>query len=205
MHLGCALMNVFARWFLANVAGMTIGLGTHPFLAHGFTGRHGDTMTPAQWMTHIVSFSLAAAIIFLCQRKSAPELFQPGAAPVFRASALATLAFLGVWSLAGIPFDILASFLTFGLSLGLALRNRTRKEVLALASTTAGAGIVTVGSGLPIAGKLMAAFGGGLAGDATLWTYIGVVGGVMSGLLGSFALRRIVTDSQMAKVKEAAR
>jgi hypothetical protein len=197
-------MNIFGRWFLANVAGMTIGLGTHPFLAHGFTGRHGDTMTPAQWIAHIVSFGLASAIIFFFQRKSAPELFQPGVAPIFRASALATLAFLGVWSLAGIPFDILASFLTFGLSLGLALRNRTKEAVLALAATTAGAGIVTVGSGLPIAGKLMAAFGGGLAGDATLWTYIGVMGGVSSGLLGSFALRRMVANDSAAKVKEAA-
>ena len=183
---------------------MTIGLGTHPFLAHGFTGRHGETMTPAQWITHIVSFSLAGAIIFSCQRKSAPELFQPGVMPIFRASALATLAFLGVWSLAGIPFDILASFLVFGLSLGLALRNRTKKAVLALAAATAGAGIVTVGSGLPIAGKLITAFGGGLAGDATLWTYIGAVGGVMSGLLGSFALRRLVTNGQIATVKESA-
>jgi hypothetical protein len=197
-------MNIFGRWFLANVAGMTIGLGTHPFLAHGSTGRHGDTMTPAQWIAHIVSFGLASAIIFFCQRKSAPELFQPGVAPVVRAGALATLAFLGVWSLAGIPFDILASFLTFGLSLGLALRNRTKEAVLALTATTAGAGIVTVGSGLPIAGKLMAAFGGGLAGDATLWTYIGVMGGVSSGLLGSFALRRIVANDSVAKVKEAA-
>ena len=197
-------MNIFGRWFLANVAGMTIGLGTHPFLAQGSTGRHGDTMTPAQWIAHIVSFGLASAIIFFCQRKSAPELFQPGVAPVVRAGALATLAFLGVWSLAGIPFDILASFLTFGLSLGLALRNRTKEAVLALTATTAGAGIVTVGSGLPIAGKLMAAFGGGLAGDATLWTYIGVMGGVSSGLLGSFALRRIVANDSVAKVKETA-
>ncbi len=197
-------MSIFARWFLANVVGMTIGLGTHPFLAHGFTGRHGDTMTLAQWVTHIVSFGLAAAIIFSCQRKSAPELFQSGAAPVLRASALATLAFLGVWSLAGIPFDILASFLAFGLSLGLALRKRTGGAVGTLAATTALAGILTVGSGLPIAGKLMAAFGGGLAGDATLWTYIGVVGGVLSGLLGSFALRRIVTNNQIDKMKEAA-
>ena len=85
-------MNTFGRWFLANVAGMTIGLGTHSFLAHGFTGLHGDTMTPAQWIAHIVSFCLASAIIFLCQRKSAPALFQSGVAPVFRASALATLA-----------------------------------------------------------------------------------------------------------------
>jgi hypothetical protein len=197
-------MNTFGRWFLANVAGMTIGLGTHSFLAHGFTGLHGDTMTPAQWIAHIVSFCLASAIIFLCQRKSAPALFQSGVAPVFRASALATLAFLGVWSLVGIPFDILAAFLTFGLSLGLALRNRTTEAVLALAATTAVAGIVTVGSGLPIAGKITAAFGGGLAGDATLWTYIGVVGGVSSGLLGSFALRRMIANDSVAKVKEAA-
>ena len=197
-------MNIFGRWFLANVVGMTIGLGTHPFLAHGITGRHGNTMTPAQWIAHIISFSLASAIIFVCQRKSAPELFQPGAAPVLRASVLANLAFLGVWSLAGIPFDILASFLTFGLSLGLALRNRTKEAVLILAATTAGAGIVTVGSGLPIAGKLMAAFGGGLAGDATLWTYIGVVGGVSTGLLGSFALRRIAANDSLTKAEEAA-
>ena len=197
-------MNIFGRWFLANVVGMTIGLGTHPLLAHVFTGLHSDTMTRAQWIAHIVSFSLASGIIFLCQRKSAPELFQSGVAPVFRASALGTLAFLGVWSLAGIPFDILASFLTFGLSLGLALRNRTTEAVLALAATTAVAGIVTVGSGLPIAGKLTAAFGGGLAGDATLWTYIGVVGGVSSGLLGSFALRRMIANDSVAKVKEAA-
>jgi len=190
-------MNNFARWFLANVAGMTIGLGTHPFLAHGFTGRHGDTMTPVQWITHIVSFGLASAIIFSCQRKSAPQLFQPGAAPVLRASALATIAFLGVWSLAGIPFDIQASFLAFGLSLGLALRNRTGKSVLALAATIAVAGMVTVGSGLPIAGKLMAAFGGGLAGDAALWTYIGVVGGVLSGLLGSFTMRRLMANDRL--------
>jgi len=197
-------MNIFGRWFLANVAGMTIGLGTHSFLAHGFTGLHGNTMTPAQWIAHIVSFGLAAAIIFFCQRKSAPALFQSGAGPVFSASALATLAFLGVWSLAGIPFDILASFLTFGLSLGLALRNRTKEAVLALAATTAGAGVITVGSGLPVAGRLTAAFGGGLAGDATLWTYIGVVGGVSSGLLGSFALRRVIANDSVAKVKEAA-
>ncbi len=195
-------MNVFRRWFLANVTGMTIGLGSHSFLAHWFTGRHGDTMSPAQWSAHIVSFGLASAIIFFCQRKAVPELFQPGLAPVLRASALGTLAFLGVWSLAGIPFDILASFLTFGLSLGLAFRNRTNKAVLAFAATSAGAGILTVGSGLPIAGKLMAAFGGGLAGDATLWTYIGVVGGISSGLLGSFALRRIVANDSVAKVKE---
>jgi hypothetical protein len=197
-------MNIFRRWFLANVAGMTIGLGSHGFLAHGFTGVHGDTMTPAQWIAHIVSFGLASAFIFFCQRMSAPALFQSGVAPVFRASALATLAFLGVWSLAGIPFDILASFLTFGLSLGLALRNRTTKAVLALAATTAGAGIFTVGSGLPIAGKLTAAFGGGVAGDATLWTYIGVVGGVSSGLLGSFALRRMVANDSLAKAKATA-
>jgi len=75
---------------------------------------------------------------------------------------------------------------------------------LVLAAATAGAGILTVGSGLPIAGKLMAAFGGGLAGDATLWTYIGVVGGVSSGLLGSFALRRIIADDSVAKVRVAA-
>ena len=197
-------MNILGRWFLANVAGMTIGLGTHPFLAHGFTGLHANTMTPVQWIAHIVSFGLASAIIFLCQRKSAPELFQPGVAPVLRASALATLAFLGVWSLAGIPFDILAAFLTFGLSLGLALRNRTKQTVLALAATSAGAGIVTVGSGLPIAGKLVAAFGGGLAGDATLWSYIGVVGGVSSGLLGSFNLRPMIANDSEAKVEEAA-
>jgi hypothetical protein len=197
-------MNIFGRWFLANVAGMTIGLGTHPFLAHGFTGLHDKTMTPAQWIAHILSFSLASAIIFLCQRGSAPALFQTGAAPVFRASVLATLAFLGVWSLAGIPFDILASFLTFGLSLGLALRNRTKEAVLALAASTAGAGIVTVGSGLPIAGKLTGAFGGGLAGDATLWTYIGVVGGVSSGVLGWFALRRLIAKDSVATVKEVA-
>src|SRR5215467_7780650 len=197
-------MNIFGRWFVANVAGMTIGLGTHSFLAHGFTGLHRDTMTPAQWIAHIVSFGLASAIIFVCQRKSAPELFQSGVAPVFRASALATVAFLGVWSLAGIPFDILAAFLTFGLSLGLALRNRTKEAVLALAATTAAAGLITVGSGLPIAGKLTAAFGGGLAGDTTLWTYIGVVGGVSSGLLGSFALRRIIAKDSVAKVTVAA-
>ena len=197
-------MEVFRRWFVFNVVGMTIGLGTHSFLAHGLTGLHGGTMTPAQWIAHIVSFGLAAAIIFFCQRKSAPALFQSGVVPVFRASALATLAFLGVWSLAGIPFDILAAFLAFGLSLGLALRNRTKQAVLALAATTAGAGILTVGSGLPIAGKLMATFGGGLAGDATLWTYIGVVGGVSSGLLGSFALRRIIANDSVAKVKVAA-
>ena len=197
-------MEIFRRWFVANVVGMTIGLGTHSFLAHGFTGLHGGTMTLAQWISHILSFGLAAAIIFLCQRKSAPGLFQSGVAPVFRASALATLAFLGMWSLAGIPFDILAAFLSFGLSLGLALRNRTKQAVLALAAATAGAGILTVGSGLPIAGKLMAAFGGGLAGDATLWTYIGVVGGVSSGLLGSFALRRIIANDSVARVKVAA-
>jgi hypothetical protein len=197
-------VNIFGRWFVANIAGMTVGLGTHSFLAHRFTGLHGNTMTPAQWAAHIVSFGWAAAVIFLCQRKSAPALFQSGVGPVFRASALATLAFLGVWSLAGIPFDILAAFLTFGLSLGLALRNRTKQAVLALAATTAGAGIITVGSGLPIAAKLMAAFGGGLAGDATLWTYIGVVGGVSSGLLGSFALRRIIANDSVAKVTVAA-
>jgi hypothetical protein len=197
-------MNIFGRWFVANVVGMTIGLGTHSFLAHGFTGLHGDTMTPAQWIAHIVSFGWAAAIIFFCQRKSAPTLFQSGVTPVFCASALATLAFLGVWSLAGIPFDILAAFLAFGLSLGLALQNRTKEAVLALAATTAGAGIVTVGSGLLIARKLMAAFGGGLAGDATLWTYIGLVGGVSSGLLGSFALRRMIANNSVAKVKAAA-
>lgn len=104
-------MNIFGRWFFANVAGMAVGLGTHPFLAHGFTGQHGNTMTAAQWIAHIVSFGLASAIIFLCQRQSAPGLFQPGVAPVFRASVLANLAFLGVWSLAGIPFDILHRFL----------------------------------------------------------------------------------------------
>jgi hypothetical protein len=197
-------MSIFLRWFLANLAGMTIGLGTHPFLAHGFTGRHGDSMTAVQWIAHIVSFGLASAIIFSCQRKSAPELFQPGAAPVLRASALATVAFLGVWSVAGIPFDILASFLTFGLSLGLALRNRSREAMLALTAATAVAGVVTVGSGLPIAGRLTGAFGGGLAGDATLWTYIGVVGGVSSGLLGWFALRRLVAKNAVTKVGEAA-
>ncbi|HEY2039633.1 MAG TPA: hypothetical protein VGG95_08200, partial [Edaphobacter sp.] len=138
-------MNIFGRWFVANVAGMTIGLGSHSFLAHGFTGLHGNTMTPAQWIAHIVSFGLAAAVIFLCQRQSAPTLFQSGAAPVFRASALATLGFLGVWSLFGIPFDILTAFLAFGLSLGLALRNRTKQAVLALAAATAAAGIITVG------------------------------------------------------------
>ena len=193
-------MNIFGRWFVANVSGMTIGLGTHSFLAHRFTGLHGDTMTPAQWIAHIVSFGLAAAIIFFCQRKSVPALFQSGIAPVFRASALAVLAFLGVWSLVGIPFDILAGFLAFGLSLGLALRNRTRQAMLALAAATAAAGMITVGSGLPFAGKLLAAFGGGLAGDATLWTYIGAVGGVSSGLLGSFALRRIIANDSLAKV-----
>jgi len=197
-------MSIFVRWFVANVVGMTIGLGSHSFLAHGFTGLHGNTMTHDQWIAHIVSFGWAAAIIFVCQRKSAPELFQSGVAPVIRASALATLAFLGVWSLAGIPFDILTAFLAFGLSLGLALRNRTKQAVLALAAATAGAGIITVGSGLPIAGKLMKAFGGGLAGDATLWTYIGVVGGVSSGLLGSFALRRIIANDSVAKVKVTA-
>lgn len=197
-------MTIFRRWFVANVAGMTIGLGTHSFLAHRFTGLHGNTMTPAQWIAHIVSFGWAAAIIFLGQSKSAPALFQSGIVPVFRASALATLAFLGVWSLVGIPFDILTAFLAFGLSLGLALRNRTTQAVLVLAVATAGAGIVTVGSGLPIAGKLMAAFGGGLAGDAALWTYIGVVGGVSSGLFGSFALRRIIANNSAAKVKVAA-
>jgi hypothetical protein len=197
-------MNVSRRWFLANIVGMTVGLGTHPLLAHGFTGGHGNSLTPAQWVTHIVSFSLASAIIFFCQRASAPELFATGAVPVLRASALATLAFLGVWSLAGIPFDILASFLTFGLSLGLALRNRTKGAVLALAATTAGAGIVTVGTGLPIAGKLMAAFGGGLAGDVTLWVYIGVVGGLLSGLIGTFVVRRMVANEAPAMVKEAA-
>lgn len=193
-------MNIFVRWFVANLVGMAIGLGTHPFLAHGFTGRHGDTMTPAQWIAHIVSFGLASAIIFSCQRKSAPELFQSGVVPVLRASALATVAFLGVWSLVGIPFDILASFLTFGLSLGLALRRRTKAAVLALAAAIALAGIVTVGSAIPIAGNLMAAFGGGLAGDATLWTYLGVMGGVMSGLLGAFALRRMIAEDAVAKV-----
>jgi len=197
-------MNIFGRWFVANVAGMTIGLGSHSFLAHGFTGQHGNTMTPIQRLAHIGSFGLAAAIIFLCQRKSVPELFQAGVVPVFRASALATLGFLGVWSLAGIPFDILTAFLAFGLSLGLALRNRTTQAVLTLAATTAGAGIVTVGSGLPIAGKLMSAFGGGLAGDATLWTYIGVVGGVSSGLLGLFALRRIIASDSIARVTATA-
>jgi hypothetical protein len=161
-------------------------------------------MTPTQWIAHIVSFGLAAAIIFFCQRKSVPALFQAGVAPVFRASALATLAFLGVWSLVGIPFDILTAFLAFGLSLGLALRNRTTQAVLTLATTAVGAGIVTVGSGLPIAGKLLTAFGGGLAGDATLWTYIGVVGGVSSGLLGSFALRRVIANDSVAKAKVAA-
>lgn len=196
-------MNIFGRWFIANVVGMTIGLGTHSFLAHGFTGLHGDTMSPAQWIAHIVSFGLAAAFIFFCQRKSATALFQSGVAPVLRASALAPLAFLGVWSLAGIPFDILAAFLTFGLSLGLALRSRTTQAVLALIATTAGAGIVTVGSGFPIAGKLMAAFGGGLAGDAALWGYIGVVGGISSGLLGSFALRRILANNSAVKVQVA--
>lgn len=197
-------MNIFGRWFVANVSGMTVGLGTHSFLAHGFTGLHGNTMTPGQWIAHIVSFGLAAAIIFLCQRKSAPSLFRSGVAPVIRASALATLAFLGVWSLVGIPFDILAAFLAFGLSLGLALRNRTKQTVLVLAAASAGAGIVTVGSGLPIAGKLMAAFGGGLAGDATLWTYIGVVGGVSSGMLGSLALRCVIANDSAAKVKVTA-
>jgi hypothetical protein len=78
------------------------------------------------------------------------------------------LAFLGVWSLVGIPFDILAAFLAFGLSLGVALRNQTKQAVLVLAAASAGAGIVTVGSGLPIAGKLMMAFCCGLGGDATL-------------------------------------
>jgi hypothetical protein len=68
-------LNIFGRWFVANVSDMTIGLGTHPFLAHGFTGQHGNTMTPAQWIAHIVSFGLAAAIIFICQPKSAPTLF----------------------------------------------------------------------------------------------------------------------------------
>lgn len=181
---------------------MTVGLGTHPLLAHGFTGPHGDTLTSAQWITHIVSFGVASAIIFLCQRRSAPWLFQSGAAPVLRASALATLAFLGVWSLLGIPFDILASFLAFGLSLGLALRDRTLQGVLTLAATTAVAGIVTVGSGIPIAGKLMSAFGGGLAGDATLWTYIGVVGGLLSGLFGAFALRRVMGNEAAVNVQE---
>jgi hypothetical protein len=197
-------MNIFGRWFVANVFGMTIGLGTHSFLAHGFTGQHGNAMTPAQWIAHILSFGWASAIIFLCQRKSAPALFQSGVVPVFRASTLATLAFLGVWSLVGIPFDILAAFLAFGLSLGLALRNRTKEAVLVLTATSAVAGMVTVGSGLPIAGKLMTAFGGGLAGDATLWTYIGIVGGVSSGLLGSFALRRVIANDSAAKEKVAA-
>jgi hypothetical protein len=76
-------MTIFGRWFLANIVGMTIGLGTHSALAHGFTGLHGNAMTPAQWFAHIVSFGCASAFIFFCQRKSAPVLFQSGLAPVF--------------------------------------------------------------------------------------------------------------------------
>lgn len=197
-------MQIFGRWFLANVVGMTVGLGVHPLIAHGFTGRHSDSMTPAQWATHIASFSLASAVIFLCQRASTPELFRSGKVPVLRASALGTLAFLGVWSLAGIPFDILASFLTFGLSLGLALRNRTQSGLLGLTGATALAGILTVASGFPFARKLMDAAGGGLAGDAALWLYIGVVGGLLSGVLGAFVVRRLVTSESPVMQEEAA-
>lgn len=197
-------MNTFGRWLVANVVGMTVGLGVHPFIAHGFTGGHGDSMSPAQWATHIASFSLASAIIFLCQRASAPGLFRSGIVPVLRASALATLAFLGVWSLAGIPFDILTSFLAFGLSLGLSLRNRTQAGLLGLTLATMLAGILTVASGLPIASKLMAAAGGGLAGDVALWLYIGIVGGLLSGLLGAFVMRRLVTSESSVMREQAA-
>jgi hypothetical protein len=197
-------MNILGRWLLANVVGMTVGLGLHPLTAHGFTGGHGDRLTPAQWATHIASFGLASAVIFCCQRASTPELFRSGTVPVLRASALGTIAFLGVWSLAGIPFDILASFLTFGLSLGLALRNRTRAGLLGLTGATALAGILTVASGFPIARKLMAAAGGGLAGDVALWLYIGIVGGLLSGVLGAFVVRRLVTSDSPVMQEEAA-
>ncbi len=197
-------MSIFVRWFVANVVGMTIGLGSHSFLAHGFTGLHGNTDDPRPVdCPHRLLRLGSSDHLCLSAQVRAGVVSIRGSASHSR-KRLGDFGFSRRVVSGRNPFDILTAFLAFGLSLGLALRNRTKQAVLALAAATAGAGIITVGSGLPIAGKLMKAFGGGLAGDTTLWTYIGVVGGVSSGLLGSFALRRIIANDSVAKVKVTA-
>lgn len=153
---------------------------------------------------HIVSFGLRAAILFLCQRKFVRALFISGVVAVFPrerfgdpgssrrlVSGRNAFRHSDIVSYLRLEFEPGAPELDYASSVCPGRDYSRRRNCYG-------------GSGLPVTRKLMTAFGGGLAGDATLWTCIGVVGGASSGLLGSFALRCVIANDSAAKVKVAA-
>lgn len=185
------LNNLWHRWALANSVGFTFGWCLFGIIGHSLTGDHGDDLSFAQFAAHTLGLLMAAAVIASFQLRVLRRF--GGAAPWYFPTTLAVLpaAFWTGYYSAGIPFDLLLAFTATGVIGGLALRQLVAGGSGWVWANSLGllAGFgITAAVTYPVADVLQRALGGGLAGHVCLFTTIGVVGGVASGLLAGLGL-----------------
>lgn len=178
--------GLWLKWIFANGFGLAIGGMWHGFIGHGLTGEHQFWLTLPQFMMHTIGFIVLGMVALSIQGAVLKPLARAGYRQLLIKSAIICMAFwIGYYS-GGIPVDIICGFAALGVINGLGLRGKVanwRRWMLASSiGFTLASGIV-IAATLPIYKVLLAAFGGGLFGHVTLWTYIGFVGGIAAGFL----------------------
>lgn len=184
------------RWAAANSAGYIIGWSLFGLIGHGLTGNHDDALSLPQFIAHTAGLLVAAAVIATAHQTVFRRLGLTNRWSVWATVAILPAAFWTGYYAAGIPFDILLAFTTIGIIGGLAWRQVGKGWAWVNGlSFPAGFG-VTAALTYPVSDALLGSFGGGLAGHVCLFTYIGVVGGVSSGLFTALAMAALDRQSR---------
>jgi hypothetical protein len=178
--------KMWLTWVLANGFGLTLGGVLHAFIGHGITGGHDFWLTPLQFIMHTIGFFVLGSTVALAQRSAVHPFVRLSYRGALVKGALVMAGFWAGYYTGGIPVDIICGFATLGVVSGVELRGKVphwRGWMMASSLGFTLASGVVIAAALPVYKVLLSAFGGGLFGDATLWAYIGIVGGPAGGLL----------------------
>ena len=188
------------QWLGSHFVALYGGLGiAYPLLAHGITGPHGVSLSPAQIVAHTIGLLVVAMVTNSAQNRVLTRYFGPSlpSLNLFYLLAMPTVFWVGYYAFY-IPYDIL-----FGLymlpvvSLWWKLRGVVTRprRLLAMGMLIAFAGFaLAFACILPIIPWWKATFGNHLSADMFFWCYL-----VTVGLLPTAAGTGVLIRSELPK------
>jgi hypothetical protein len=197
------------RWTIANTLALLFGYVLYTPIAHGIGGDHPQGMRPLQIFTHAVALAVVAASVFAAQRRVLrPHLAVPWRRLPLAATAFIALFFVGSYQpwLGGPDWDILFGSVVLGSAafFGLVpMRPHPMASTIALLAFPVGCFF----GQLIILAIAVSTFSGTLPDlqnsrlfHSLYWISVGVSMGLLGGLIGGPALRRLLPANRSSGV-----
>lgn len=188
------------RWWFGNVGALIVAFVFFSIIGHGFTGSHGDDLTPAQNIAHTIGLIVVGLIVFPAQR----IVIKPWRQVSGRRIIIATIVFTAAFQFGAMtfrpPVDWILGFTVLGTAAWIRLSELRGQVLIWTIATTTG---FWVGMALTVPVMFTAIRGGlfnpdspSLLDHTITWALGAGMTGIFGGYVSGWSLCRLLLSAE---------